>query len=691
MFILGDFWYPRVPPWTMTHIPYTLPAHIYIYIHSTCSLSGSSTHCFTIASTISLLVFLSLTLVDKTTAMAAHSTDLSSINKSSVKLASWVGRVTFGHTHSYKYTAKRTGVTVVVHKFECRLVGNSESTYVFATYKGNEKAVETAKDKFKNGSIWILSQIKFEENSLAQYISSPLKVSVDLAKSNLQPSDDPEMENLLAEVSVPPRTVAETTHITSNRNQDLLAILTHVSPVRQTKSGDVVDVTIMDASEDTPGIFAKVLVSVIGSSKHPLLVVGKALVFFNLVCKVDKDNKQYTHWENSLLCEAPPCEKRTKLTAEFDELKGAVNTVMLTKFTPKQSVDVSGLQSIAACAFVDYTAHNPAAKLPPVMQLMLLTIEEPTSESVVAEGTDRIWFNTKLRDNSGSAEVGVPERVALHLTGLEKQAFIDAHAASTLQFPLLCNIRVSRQVSPGQSGASQPGVGFVNTVIQDAQLVNWSNRMEPNAAYENVLATLNDLPRNEEGLNFAFLSDIRADPHCGYRLAFSNDNIVKGAAVAVLIASSKKAKPPETFGTGYKVCAPDVCDIACPDAEKKPGMYNVSGFCTLEDMGKFDLTPPRGHKQRFAIAFITKCEETSGASQPAVKTFHMDKIQILEQGDGPKAVRVFQRLRRVTMRLNPSSTEERKHTLTIDEDKQRPLKQCKTLSAMPSDASLSEG
>jgi hypothetical protein len=105
-------------------------------------------------------------------------------------------------------------------------------------------------------------------------------------------------------------------------------------------------------------------------------------------------------------------------------------------------------------------------------------------------------------------------------------------------------------------------------------------------------------------------------------------------------------------------------------------------------MSKFDLSPPRGHKQRFAIAFITSCEETSCASQPAVKNFLMDKLQILEQADGPKAVKVFQRLRCLTMRLNPSNKEERKHTLTIDEKPNRPLKQCRTLSAMPTDESL---
>ena len=46
------------------------------------------------------------------------------------------------------------------------------------------------------------------------------------------------------------------------------------------------------------------------------------------------------------------------------------------------------------------------------------------------------------------------------------------------------------------------------------------------------------------------------------------------------------------------------------------------------------------HPQRFAVAIITSCEQTeqTGASQPSVKSFHMDKVQILEHKEGPKAV-----------------------------------------------------
>ena len=59
--------------------------------------------------------------------------------------ASWVVRVTDGDTHQYTFTAKKTGASVTNHKFECRLVGNSETAYVLAAFKGSEKAVATAK------------------------------------------------------------------------------------------------------------------------------------------------------------------------------------------------------------------------------------------------------------------------------------------------------------------------------------------------------------------------------------------------------------------------------------------------------------------------------------------------------------------------------------------------------------------
>ena len=142
----------------------------------------------------------------------------------------------------------------------------------------------------------------------------------------------------------------------------------------------------------------------------------------------------------------------------------------------------------------------------------------------------------------------------------------------------------------------------------------------------------------------------------------------------MLIASSnKKHNEPEPLGSGYKVCIPDVCDVANPDADKSSQTSNVTGMCTLDGMAKFDMTPPRGQQERFAIAFITSCDETD-ADQPDVKNFHMDRMQILDQADGPKAVPVFQRLRCFTLKLNPTNTSGITHTLDIEENPNRPLR-----------------
>ena len=585
-------------------------------------------------------------------------------------------------------------------------MGKTQKDYVLAMLKGTKSEVESAKKNYVNGSVWQLSNIKFEENTTPAFISTPLKVSVDIKKSTVKLNENADLENQLVQSPVPPRTVAETSKITTTRHQDLLALVTKVDPLRQTKRGEVLEVTVMDGSEDAKGSYAQVQIAVWGKEKQDLVLLnlGKPLVFLNLACKVGEGSKQYTSWEDSLLCEAVACDKGTKLKEDAARLQDAKNVAMLTNFTTKTSVDVSGSQPLAAGALLAYTAQNASAKLPSVQQLMAVMIEEPTGP-VTVDGTDRIWFVTKLREFSGAVDISVSERVALKLAGLDRAAFTEAHADGSLQFPLLCNTRVSRSISTGasgrigasaQTGASQPVLGmnaktYVNHILQEAEPLDWNSQVAPNAAYENVLTMLNALPRNEEGLLFGFLADIEPDPYAGFRLAFPNGTISKGAAVAVLVASHKKNNKPEPLGEGFKVCAPEVSDIANP-GDGTLAKHALTGFATLNDMAKFELTPPRSQQQRFAIALITSCEQTENGypDQPVVKSFGMDKMQLLEPVEGTKAIHVFQRLRRLTMRLHPTNEDEPKPTLNVDEDPSRPLKKARTLRTMPTDASLKE-
>ena len=631
------------------------------------------------------------------------------MNKNTIRFNAWVGRVAYSHSYSYTFDSKRSGQRITSHKLECRVVGKSEKDYVLAVLKGTAADVESAKKKYVDGSVWVLANVKFEENANAALISTPLKMSVDLKKSTVTVNSNADIEQELAQSPVPPRTVAETSQITTTRHQDLLAMVTKGAERRQTKRGEVCDVTVMDGSTDANGSFAQIQIAVWGKEKQDmvLLNLGKPLVFLDLACKVAEGSKQYTSWEDSPIYKAPECEKATKLQQDAKRLGEAKNVAMLTKFTPKSSVDVSGPQDLSASAFLAYTAQNSGAKLPTVHQLMAVMLEEPTGP-VTAEGTDRIWFMTKLREFSGAIDVSVSERVALKLTGLDAAAFKEAHADGSLQFPLLCNTRVSRTCSTGasqpgasqtdssQSGSSQSVFGtnaktFVNHSLQEAEPLDWNNAVGPNAAYEPVLTVLNSLPKNEEGLLFGFLADVEPDPYAGFRLVFPNGTTSKGAAVAVLVASHKKNKAPEALGEGFKVCAPEVSDVANP-VDGSLVKYALTGYATLNDIAKFELTPARGQQQRMAVALITSCEQkdTGGASQPAVKSFGMEKMQLLEPGMKTQAVHIFERLRRLTMRLNSASQDVPKPTLQVQEDSSSPFKKARTLSSMPTDESLKE-
>ena len=172
---------------------------------------------------------------------------------------------------------------------------------------------------------------------------------------------------------------------------------------------------------------------------------------------------------------------------------------------------------------------------------------------------------------------------------------------------------------------------------------------------------------------------------------FPHGTISKGAAEAVLPASLKKHNAPEPLGEVFKACAPEVSDVANPGGGTA-GRYSLTAYATLNDIAKFELTPARGRKQRMAIALVTSCElkDTKGASPSGCKTFGMEKMQVLEPEVEPKAIHVFERLRRLTMRLNSASQEAPKPTLQVEQDNSSPFKKARTLSSMPTDESLTD-
>ena len=91
--------------------------------------------------------------------MAPPSTDLSTMNKQTIRFTSWVVRVAYSHAFSYTYDSKKSGQRMTCSKLECRIVGKSEKDYALAVLKGTPSEVESAKKKYVDGSVWKLSNV----------------------------------------------------------------------------------------------------------------------------------------------------------------------------------------------------------------------------------------------------------------------------------------------------------------------------------------------------------------------------------------------------------------------------------------------------------------------------------------------------------------------------------------------------
>ena len=298
---------------------------------------------------------------------------------------------------------------------------------------------------------------------------------------------------------------------------------------------------------------------------------------------------------------------------------------------------------------------------------------------------DRLWYRVAVRDVSGSVLMGIPQRCALVLANCSSMdEFTKKHAAGALNMPLLCQARVSR-VLRGKDGASQP-VTFVNHTLEMVEPVSWHPSSAPNAAFNDVLAILNNCPPHDEGIHFAFLADVQPDPHYGMRLVYDGQEGPRGLYVAVLVASSSKSKTERVGDDGYKVVTTDVKDVANPDGtvDKPIGNHTLVGYCSMDSLPGFRLDPPRGKTFRVALALLSSADEKEG--------LHIHKLESIEPDQVSQAVLCMQKLRRLSKRVRSVSSEKRSRSVALDSEGRSPCdtKKARTLQNAPTEVSLPE-
>ena len=146
--------------------------------------------------------------------MSGRYTNLSALNKQSAKVATFLVKVVRADMVVFMYKSRRDGSEQTAQCWECHLLGENPENYCVGCVKGSDDAVKKAAKRFANGSVWVLSKAALDTSTDIAYISSSLKMKVDLGKSSLvSPTTAPAKE--LPAAPMPPRTVAETDAITS--------------------------------------------------------------------------------------------------------------------------------------------------------------------------------------------------------------------------------------------------------------------------------------------------------------------------------------------------------------------------------------------------------------------------------------------------------------------------------------------
>ena len=604
--------------------------------------------------------------------------DLAVLNKSSAKLATFAVALQGGRVFEYSYTQKKDNKRITAHRFEVHLVGQKAESYCLGFIKGPKRDCEKAKEEYKDGSMWLLSKVVLDNYTPSNYISTPVPYRVELNKSTLKKMPDNSGAPQPALHPVPPRTVADVAGINTPKTTDLLAFIKVIGPERTTANGhQVAHVQLLDDSKIGQEL-AIVTVGVFGKDKLTLLKqhIGSPMVFFNLSVSCSQGSIVINHYENDVVVPAPACDKTSHLKTKEQQLANALNVKSLTtEFTPHAAKDVSGPQALSCAAFLDYARDNPAASVPDVMQLMWVHIEEPESGHSILDATQqRIWYLAQLRDVSGATTVGMPERHALQLASCtSSEQFRRAHEKNSLNMPLLCHVRLSRSIR-----VSDTGTHFINCTVEQVVPVSYSPTSAPNAAYEDLVKLLNACPPHNEGILFAYLSDIHADPNYGFKVTYDGAGAPRSACVLSLVASSAKSST-ISVGEGFQVTTPDVLDYANPASAPQPSVSLV-GYCTMDALPGFRIDPPRGRAHRFAMCSIIKREDD---------TFHVHKLEYIEPDQIEDAVRCFQKLRSLCKRIQPVSTEKRSRTVAACSDVTNALqKKARTLTAVPTDASL---
>lgn len=645
------------------------------------------------------------------------------------KLGTFLVQVHWQNLEEYTYV--REGKTLQGCRLTLLLVSSEEKEYVTAKmtmWKGNKAEVEAAAARFKVGLHFLMTQVSFVANEQRQYISSPIKVVVDLRQTKLVPVLQSLHEKFVAG---PPTTLADMLQLPPGRQRfDVTALVREEGAHREvtTRHGQRIaqDVILRDGSmlqsksllEEAAQIQTALFFTSLTEHTNFLAVLKASpiLTFFGLDVNIGKTGTHVTPAFQGFHWEAAACSRAGAL--EADAVWGATAHVLTTEWQPTESVDYSEMQGrFSLCAFLSLHQSRDSQYIGNTLfQLNHVHVPMPPNE---VKYQDRIFWTTRISDFSGAVDVAIRQKAACQLAGIRGsgdeacQEFLEQQGGNLLAWPLLASVKIlvtMKDLSPaGDSeslGSSSKKVRFVivEACEQDLKEYPSHNMLE-------TLQVLNLFPIPHDALLVARFTELHTNSFGMFQIDAQKLTLTGGSSAAsgqtgvgapgaqwvlaeggkrrrvncgkalVLLRSRQKTsleRDNDKSNTSVRLITKGVQDaLDVDDAYIVP--HTVIAYCDERDLKDFVLDPPKtGSRVQHALALVTAKHLTENEPECVV-----ERLQLINENDVASVRLTLRRLSSLSSASCGRDEPVMDVTWTQDEDQSLTQPLCLGLSLYP--------
>ena len=647
---------------------------------------------------------------------------LQELNKASVKAGgSWIVSIFCPRVDEYEYPWK--GQQRKASNFMCTLVSHeSPNHYCTAHFKkttSNHASFEKANKTWQANASYRMSKVCFVEDAKTQYISSPIKLVVDLAKTKFEAIKSNTSGRVVQ--PAPIANVAQCSEFKNGQLFDVTALVHHMSEITATKNNRVkYQVQLLDGSLDKETQKVKILpltfyVDVpkaeeqkpcFYSQLHTAMQENKAVTFFGIKGSQDADEKySFQNTKHTIVLEAvgQRADDMNKnnalhsLQAE-DTVTFAMNIAGSRDWSKFQGKETKC--KLLASFSNKATGVRELDMDETIWQLNWVQVTEPApTENIKTQDGSRIWFSLPMRDHTGHLALRITEQAALQLAQCtDAVEFLRLHADQRLQFPLWASVKVWRKPSkrrqePADSSQDQWAdfdCFIVEAVAQDLLAA-------PSAESAKLLPMLDQAMDTQEGVLPAGLSMIKPSPYYGLTVEYAYQEMPPElqifakelqhtpslnrscSQVIAMVKATQRSQPCPAGKEGLKMVTDNVECFAYPgDASKK---YQLISYCTPLTVTDFKLDPPRGCPAQFALASITGIMDES---------LVVESLQPLSETEATSMRSVFRQLIYFSTLASQMLTRKRQADSWTDEDSPAKAKVCRKLGRSPTGQELPE-